>query len=386
VLKSRHLAILTFVVSFASVTGLLFTPALPSLGKDLGISENMAEWTISIFLVGYSLGQLPYGPIANRFGRKPALYIGTTLALLGSILAYAANSFGVLAAARFLQALGSAVGLKASFTMISDFHEGPQATESIALHSLAFGITPGLAIAAGGFITASFGWKGCFLFLIFYSLLIGLLAFFLPETARRLDPHALQVKNVIQGYRSQFKNPKLILYSLIVTSCTSIFYIFAALSPYIGMDRAGLSPAGFGLWNLVPAAGMVAGALAARGVAKTSPFRRTIWLGIGLAGAGAFAMGVFFLIEISAPGMFLTQAAIQAGMSLVWSNANAQALGASSDKSNASAVIQFINIGGACVSSFLASFIPGAPPLLLPASTIILLITMACLFKKIQET
>jgi len=255
--KSYHYFILLLLISFASVTGLLFTPALPSLGKDLHVSESMAQWTISIFLIGYCIAQLPYGPLSNRFGRKKAIFIGVTLAIIGSLLAYWAASFPMLCIARFLQALGSGVGLKVSFTMISDLHEGPRAIRAIALLSLAFGVTPGLAIALGGFITSLAGWKGCFLFLTFYSIFIGFLSFFLPETAKHLDREALKIDKILHNYCHQFKNPKIMLYALLVSLPTSLFYIFAALAPYIGMQTIGLTPSEFGLWNLLPSAGTI---------------------------------------------------------------------------------------------------------------------------------
>ena len=160
----KALEFLLLLIAFASVTGLLFTPALPELGSYFGISENKAQWTISIFLVGYCLGQLPYGPLANRFGRKKTIFIGVILAFLGSFMAYLAPNFWVFCIARFIQALGSAVGLKISFTMISDEFTGKEATKAIALLSLAFGVMPGVAIATGGFITSFAGWKGSILF------------------------------------------------------------------------------------------------------------------------------------------------------------------------------------------------------------------------------
>ena len=132
-LKSYHLFILRLLISFAAVSGLLFTPALPSLAKDLSISEAQAQWIIAIFLVGYCLGILPYGSLSNRFGRKKANYIGVCLAIVGSLPAYASTSFWMLCAARFLQAFGSSAGLKISFTMIADVHQGMKAAKSIAL-------------------------------------------------------------------------------------------------------------------------------------------------------------------------------------------------------------------------------------------------------------
>ena len=106
-LCSRHLPILLLLISFATVTGILFTPALPQIAQSFGISDGRAQMTMSIFLSGYCLGQLPYGPLANRYGRKKTVYIEIALAALGSFLAYASTTFALLCAARFIQALGA---------------------------------------------------------------------------------------------------------------------------------------------------------------------------------------------------------------------------------------------------------------------------------------
>ena len=381
-IKSYHLLILILLISFASVTGLLFTPALPSLGKDLGISDNKAQWVLSIFLIGYCIGQLPYGPLSNRFGRKKAIYIGAALAIAGSLLAYTSTSFLMLCIARLLQALGSAVGLKVSFTMISDQHEGPKATRSIALMSLAFGVTPGLAVAAGGYLTALAGWRGCFLFLTFYSLFIGFLALFLPETAKHLDREALKIQKIFPNYCRQFKNQKLIIHAFLVTLATCLFYIFAAIAPYIAMQKIGLTPAQYGLWNLFTSAGTISGGLLSRSFAERFDGRTNLLFGIVLILAGTLAMGTSFGLGVfTGWSLFLTQYAIQGGANFVWANGNAAALSSAHDKSNASAVIQFINVGGACAATFLASFFPPTAVLLLPASFAIVFLLMAALWQ-----
>ena len=71
---------------FASISAVLFTPALPEIAKVLGVSDGQVQATMTLFLLGYAFGNLPYGPIAKRFGRKPAIYLGVLIAILGSLL------------------------------------------------------------------------------------------------------------------------------------------------------------------------------------------------------------------------------------------------------------------------------------------------------------
>ncbi|MBS0622270.1 MAG: MFS transporter [Verrucomicrobia bacterium] len=96
---------LLLLISFASVFAALFTPALPQMAASMGVSNQTAQLTMTVFLVGYALGYLPYGPLANRWGRKPTLYLGIFIAILGCLLAVVAatyRSFGMLLFARFV--------------------------------------------------------------------------------------------------------------------------------------------------------------------------------------------------------------------------------------------------------------------------------------------
>src|SRR3990167_470523 len=98
---------LLLLISFASVNAVLFTPALPNIANFFSIANDTAQQTISLFLIGYALGQLVYGPLANRYGRKPALYLGISLQIISSLLCVLAgitHQFWLLILGRFLLA------------------------------------------------------------------------------------------------------------------------------------------------------------------------------------------------------------------------------------------------------------------------------------------
>src|SRR5690606_17410179 len=112
--KKPSFTTLVLLISFATVNAVLFTPELPQLAELFKVSKDSAEQTVAWFLLGYAIGQLVYGPIANRLGRKPALYLGVGLQILSSLLCVLAGylqNWSLLLVARFLLALGSGVGL-----------------------------------------------------------------------------------------------------------------------------------------------------------------------------------------------------------------------------------------------------------------------------------
>lgn len=380
-----RIIILLMLFTFATFVGILFTPALPQIGKDFGISATQAQWTMSIFLVGYCLGQLPYGPVANRFGRKKAISVGVVLALIGSIMAYSATAFWVLCLARFIQAIGSGAGLKIGFTMVGDLHQGAAATRAVSILSLGFGIMPGLAATIGGYITVLGGWHGCFLFLSLYSVVLWLLCRFLPETAHELHKDALQLNKIGRGLSFQLKDPFVTLHAILAGLSTSIVYIFVTLSPYIAIQRIGLAPNEFGLWSFVPSLGLLSGVLVSRSLSKRSNPRLNMLSGILIVLIGALILSICFANAlINVWTLFLPAYLLNLGNNLIWTHASAKGLSETHDKSNTSAVIQFINVGCAALSVFLIEIVPPTTTMLLPAALGIVLLLMFAVWLKLK--
>src|SRR3990167_8505435 len=210
--KAPHILTLIIMSSFASMGAVIFTPALPEIANYFGISQGMSQLTITLFLLGYALGQLIYGPLANYYGRKKAFYIGIVIATIGTIISIASeplNSFTFLILCRLLEALGSSAGLVISFAIVNDHYFPEQARRIIAYMMLAFAVIPGIATLTGGLLVSNFHWLSCFYFLLVYGLLIALPVSRLHETALTLDKTALQINTIKQNYAVAFKNKKL---------------------------------------------------------------------------------------------------------------------------------------------------------------------------------
>lgn len=384
-LKPPRIFVFFLLVSYASLSAVILTPALPFLSQDFGISETMAQWTMSVFLIGYALGQLPYSPLANRFGRKKTVYIGIVVSLIGIFLSLFAHSIGQLCLGRFIQALGSAVGLKIAFTMIGDQHSGVSATKAVSHVMLAFGAVPGISIAIGGVLITYWSWQSCFVFLAFYSLLLALLCLILPETATHLDKDALRLPKIAHGYFTQFKDSFTMLHALLMGFITAIIYLFATLSPYIGIEFIGLSPEQFGFWSIVPSIGLAVGLYSAgRMAGKTSP-RIAMISGILLILVGTLVMGLSFASGwIHVLSLFGTMFAIQIGDGVALTFASSKALSEAHDKSHASAVLQFINLSISTLAVFILSEFP-PQPFLLPISFFILSLLLVFTWLKLRE-
>ena len=274
---------LMLMFSFASVNAFLFTPALPSIAQFFHISSDAAQQAISLFLIGYALGQLVYGPIANRFGRKPALYAGVCIQILSSLLCVLAgliNEYYLLLLGRFLLAIGSGVGLNIAITLVSECYEPKIAAKKMSYLLLSFTFGPGLGVALGGTLNAHYGWISCFYASAIYGSILLLLFTRLPETLKTPDLNALKIKNLLRGYGAQFKNIQLIRCGILQGTTTCFFYVFAAIAPFLAIQTFGISSEQYGFANLLPLIGLLLGSFCSAHLAKTHPPATTIRMGI----------------------------------------------------------------------------------------------------------
>lgn len=354
-LKTRELPFFTLLlmISFASVNAVLFTPALPDIAKYFAVSSNKAEQTVVWFLIGYALGQLIYGPIANRYGRKPALYIGISMQIVSSFLCVAAGMihlFSLLLIGRLILALGSGVGLKMTFTLVNECNEPKKASQKISYLTLAFAITPGLGIALGGFLNEHLGWMSCFYAGGFYGFILLMFVTKLPETLKEPDLHAFELKHLINNYKIQFNNMRLIAIGLLMGGSTCFVYVFAALAPFIAINIFGMSSTHYGIISLLPSIGLLIGSLSAAHLTKRYSLELMIRCGIYIVSAGSIFMLVAVILKWSVLlSLFLPTLIVYFGICFILANASAIAMNRVTDKAHGSAVMSFLNMGFATV-------------------------------------
>ena len=164
----------------------IFVPALPEVARQFDVRPATAQLTLTLYLIGIALGQLVYGPLSDRFGRRPVLIVALWIFLAGTVLAGVAPGIEWLIAARVLQAIGACGGLVLGRAMVRDGAPPDRAARQMALLVMAISVAPALAPLIGGTIAAWLGWRAIFAFL--GTVGVALLAFtllMLPETHRQ---------------------------------------------------------------------------------------------------------------------------------------------------------------------------------------------------------
>jgi DHA1 family bicyclomycin/chloramphenicol resistance-like MFS transporter len=338
--------------SFFSVAAVVYTPAYPELAKQLHLSNTQAQWIMTLFMLGGAFGRLPYGPLGNRLGRKKTLLIGLFVCLLGTVMILSAQGYLFICLGRVIQALGAAVCLKIGYTMIGDVYTGIAATKLLAYANLFYAVLPGISTAISGALVSSYGWRGGFWFFLLFTLLVLILSCFLPETAKKIDPKALQIGKIACGYAEQLKNPDLLMWGSLMGLSTAILYMFAQQAPFIAIEEIGMSPLAYGSFYLIPAFGIVGGSVLTAWMAHRINTHQGMLLGILITLLGSLGLGLLIWWP-SVWTLFLPQLVIQFGDIVLYTNASSETLSRAQDKSNASAIVLFVNSLIAMVGTFL---------------------------------
>lgn len=387
--KKPSFLLLFLLISFGSVTAVLFTPALPEIQNYFNVSENQTQLTITLFLVGYALGQLLYGPLANGLGRIKALTIGVIVEIIACFLCVVSgwlHAFWLLVGARLLMAFGASAGLKMTFTLIADCYEDQESRRLISHLMMAFAITPGLGIALGGLLTTYFGWQSCFIALGLYGLFVLSLVLNTSETAKIIDKRSLNLGIILKKYHQKFCSLPLWMGGFFMGIGGACIYIFASIAPFISDKYLHLNASEYGLWNLLPPIGIIIGSQLSAHFSEKFTHVKAIAIGLSIALLGSLLMLLSFVLQ-QWQGIFLFSPlmVVYIGISFIFGNASTLAMQSDEDKSSASAVMNFVNIGLSTFSVFILSSLSIHNPLILPVSFVLLTCLGFLLLLKIRK-
>src|SRR5262249_12264350 len=190
-------ALLTAMVALGPISTDLYLPSLPGLARYFDVSVADAQLTLSSFLIGLATAQLIYGPLSDRFGRRPVLLVGLAIYVIASIVCAFAPSVPVLIFMRFLQAVGACVGPVLGRAVVRDVHGRDGAARVLAYMSAAMALAPAIGPIIGGFLEEWYSWRANFLALVCYGI-VGLVLTWqiLPETNKTLDLEAARLERI----------------------------------------------------------------------------------------------------------------------------------------------------------------------------------------------
>jgi DHA1 family bicyclomycin/chloramphenicol resistance-like MFS transporter len=276
----RLLALLIAMTGVSSLSLNILVPAIPGLVAKFAADPAHVQLTISLYLLGLATAQLVFGPLSDRYGRRPVVLAGLALATVASTAAIFAASIAGLIAARVAQSLGASTGQTIGRAIIRDLYDREHAASMIGLVTSVVVLMPMVAPLLGGVLDTLFGWEAIFVFAAGLSCAIFVwAALALPETRK-----PLAVGSEYGHFRSDLAalaaSPRFFGYALCAGLGSAPFFSFLGGAPHVVVSMLGHTSAEYGLWFFLPSIGFMAGNFAVSRLTGRFGIDALIWWGI----------------------------------------------------------------------------------------------------------
>jgi len=237
----------------------MYLPALPTIAREFGAAASVVQRSLAAYFIGIAIGQAFYGPLSDRFGRKPMLYLGLALFMISSIGCAVAQNINALIAFRFLQALGGCAPIVIPRAVVRDHFDQSGSVRMLSVLMLVMGLAPILAPLIGGQLLVHFGWRAVFWLLTAYAATwLVVVALFLPESlppARRLRQ---PITEVLAVYWQLARDPKFMGHALSGALIFSGLLAYISGSPFVFIELFNVPPERYGLYFGMNACGIIA--------------------------------------------------------------------------------------------------------------------------------
>jgi DHA1 family bicyclomycin/chloramphenicol resistance-like MFS transporter len=349
---------LTLLLSLLTAIGPLsmdmYLPSLPAIGAALHAPTAQVQLTISTYLIGFAAGQIVYGPISDRFGRKPVLLAALVLYGVGSVLCATARSIEMLTAVRFVQAFGGAGSIVLARAVVRDIYSGVRAGRELSIMGSITAFAPIVAPVIGGVLQIAFGWQASFILLLIFALAAGSIAArLLPETSPERVPGPFSLATMAGLYRSVLVHRSFLAHLGILTTSYVGLLAWVSGASIVMQGVYGLSPVSFGAIYATGAGGYMLGTYVAARIVMWRGLDRTIGIGSVILAAGGLAMAVAVALGFTSVVWLVGAMTIYlVGLGLAMPQTMAGALTPFPDRAGtASSIMGFAQQSGAAVAA-----------------------------------
>lgn len=305
------LFILVVLSALGPMSMQIYLPALPAIRNDFGVSGAAAQATLSISMLAVALSTLVYGPLSDRFGRRPIVIIGLVIFLIGTAMCAAAPDIWTLVTGRALQGAGGASGMVLARAIVRDVYSRQRSAAVIAYLTTAMAVAPMTAPAIGGVLTQFVSWRANFAFIGLIGLAGGVLVL-----VRLTETHTERETNfgfgeMMAGFGRLLGRPIFCGYALNAAFSLSVFFAFISGAPYVMVDVLHRPASEYGFYFILLAIGFMSGSFVAGRISERVGIDRMILAGstvtlVTVAGtAGLLAAGLWHPLTLFGPaGVF----------------------------------------------------------------------------------
>ncbi|WP_146490909.1 multidrug effflux MFS transporter [Vibrio sp. T20] len=261
--KKTPLLLAMMIIATGQVGVSIYLPSLPLIASDLSVTQVDVQLLVTLFLVGFGLSQLFYGPMSDAVGRRPIFLLGQGVYLIGTIVCVVfSDNMLALEVGRLLQGLGAGSASVLGRSVLRDSYDGPQLTKALSYISITASIMPIIAPVFGGWISFHLGWQAVFLFVLLYLLAIFTLGYFvLPETLP-YGKSRFDACQVVKNYGRLLTNRQVLTSASYNWMSYMASLVSLSLFPFLMQEQLGLTAAEYGTLMIVPSAGLLVGSVA----------------------------------------------------------------------------------------------------------------------------
>lgn len=285
--------VLGFLNALTPFTIDLYLPAFPQIAADLDVAVSRMSLSVSVYFIGFALGQVIYGPLLDRFGRQRPIYAGLAIYILATLGCMTTTSFEGLLMFRFIAALGGSAASVGAVALVRDHVPADRAARAFAMLMLVLSVSPLLAPSIGSVIASAASWRAIFAVLAALAIIdLALVVFAIPRTYSPDPSVSLRLAPVLRTFRDALAQPQFRTYTLAGSLSFAGLFVFISGSPAVFMDGFGVGPGGFGAIFAILAGGMILGGqlnhLLLRYFPSELVFRRALF--IQVIGGAAFLL------------------------------------------------------------------------------------------------
>jgi DHA1 family bicyclomycin/chloramphenicol resistance-like MFS transporter len=341
----------------------MVVPTLPILARVFGRGPAEVQLVLTLYFIGIAVGQLIYGPVSDRFGRRPVLIAGLCLFLCGTALCGFAPSLPVLIAGRVAQAVGACAGLVLGRAIIRDFYDRDASARGIALVMMTMTLAPAISPAIGAYLSEWFGWRAMFaLHAVFGAAVLAWTVLRLAETRTATVP--LNPVAILHSYAALVRSRTFLCFALCTAFTSASWFTFIASAPYLLSETLHEPPRTYGLMILIPMAAYILGNAAAARFARRMGSNAMILAGIALSLGSGLLMATWCIYRgLGTWALFVPMALSSIGNGLSQPSAMASALSVHPRiAGTASGFVGFTQMAVSALGTLAVAILPHAGP------------------------
>jgi DHA1 family bicyclomycin/chloramphenicol resistance-like MFS transporter len=288
--------VLALLLGIQPVTTDLYLPALPAITEGFGASVAQSQLTLTTLLLAFGASQLVWGPLSDRFGRRPILLWGLAAYVLASVGSALAPTMPLLVVWRTLQGAAMGAAVMCARAVVRDLYEPEMGARVMSRGLTGLGVIACLCAPVGGLLTDALGWRYALAALaVFGAVTLAVIAWQFEETVARKNPQALQPGTLLATWSRILRHPTFIAYSALSTASYAGLFTFLASSSFVFIQVLGFTRTGYGLVMFSTSIVYIAGTFLCRRLLPRLGLRRTIALAAVLSLAGGTLMGLLAL-------------------------------------------------------------------------------------------